>query len=52
VLFVCSLFAPYLAYAVADAMGASGVLRCGGGFVASWRIDLIAPENRVEITGD
>jgi CPA1 family monovalent cation:H+ antiporter len=53
VLFVCSLFAPYLAFAVADAMGASGVLAVVvAGFVASWRIDLIAPESRVEITAD
>ena len=53
VLFVCSLFVPYLAYAVADAAGASGILAVVvAGFVASWRIDLIAPESRVDLTGD
>jgi CPA1 family monovalent cation:H+ antiporter len=50
VLFVFSLFAPYLAFATADALGASGVLAVVvAGFVASWRIDLIAPESRVEL---
>jgi CPA1 family monovalent cation:H+ antiporter len=48
VLFVFSLFAPYLAFLVADAVGASGVLAVVvAGFVASWRLDLIAPESRV-----
>lgn len=47
VLFVVSLFAPYLAFALAEAAGASGVLAVVvAGFVASWRIDLIAPESR------
>jgi len=50
VLFVFSLFAPYLAFAVAEALGASGVLAVVvAGFVASWRIDLLAPESRVDI---
>lgn len=53
VLFVCSLFAPYFAYAVADAAGASGILSVVvAGFVASWRIDLIPPDSRVELTAD
>ncbi|HZM69426.1 MAG TPA: Na+/H+ antiporter [Candidatus Cryosericum sp.] len=53
VLFVSSLFAPYLAYAVADAAGASGILSVVvAGFVASWRIDLIPPDSRVELTAD
>jgi CPA1 family monovalent cation:H+ antiporter len=48
VLFVFSLLAPYLAFLVADAVGASGVLAVVvAGFVASWRLDLIAPESRV-----
>ncbi len=52
VLFVFSLFAPYLAFAVADALGASGVLAVVvAGFVASWRLDLIAPESRVDLNG-
>jgi len=50
VLFVSSLFAPYLAFAVADAVGASGVLAVVvAGFVASWRLDLIAPESRADL---
>ncbi|HUD71182.1 MAG TPA: Na+/H+ antiporter [Dongiaceae bacterium] len=53
VLFVASLLAPYLAYAVADAAGASGVLAVVvAGFVASWRIDVIAPESRLDLTTD
>jgi Na+/H+ antiporter len=52
VLFVFSLFAPYLAFLVADAVGASGVLAVVvAGFVASWRLDLIAPESRVDLYG-
>jgi len=52
VLFVCSLLAPYAAFAVADAVGASGVLAVVvAGFVASWRLDLIAPESRVDLYG-
>jgi CPA1 family monovalent cation:H+ antiporter len=51
VLFVFSLAAPYLAFALADALGASGVLAVViAGFVASWRIDLIPPESRVDLT--
>jgi len=51
VLFAFSLFAPYLAYAVAEALHASGVLAVVvAGFVASWRIDLIAAETRVALT--
>jgi monovalent cation/hydrogen antiporter len=50
VLFVFSLFSPYLAYAVADGLGASGVLAVvTAGFVASWRIDRIAPESRADL---
>jgi len=53
VLFVFSLFAPYLAFEVADAVGASGVLAVVvAGFVASWRLDLIAPESRVDLYAD
>jgi CPA1 family monovalent cation:H+ antiporter len=52
VLFVFSLAAPYLAFAMADALGASGVLAVVvAGFVASWRIDKIAPESRVDLNG-
>jgi CPA1 family monovalent cation:H+ antiporter len=52
VLFVFSLFAPYLAFAAADALGASGVLAVVvAGFVASWRIDVIAPESRLGLYG-
>lgn len=52
VLFVFSLFAPYLAFAAAEAVGASGVLAVVvAGFVASWRVDLIAPESRVDLYG-
>jgi len=51
VLFVFSLFAPYLAFEVADALGASGVLAVVvAGFVASWRLDLIAPESRADLS--
>jgi len=51
ILFAFSLFAPYLAYAVAEALHASGVLAVVvAGFVASWRIDLIAAESRVSLT--
>jgi CPA1 family monovalent cation:H+ antiporter len=50
VLFVFSLCAPYLAFAVAEAVGASGVLAVVvAGFVASWRLDLIAAESRVDL---
>src|SRR5262245_53243420 len=53
ILFVFSLAAPYLAFATAEAFGASGVLAVVvAGFVASWRIDLIAAESRVDLTGD
>jgi len=50
VLFAFSLAAPYLAFAVAEAAGASGVLAVVvAGFVASWRLDLIAPESRLAL---
>ena len=50
VLFVFSLAAPYLAYAVAEAAGASGILAVVvAGFVASWRLDVIAPESRADL---
>ena len=53
VLFVFSLAAPYLAYTVAERLGASGVLAVVvAGFVASWRIDLIPPESRVDLYRD
>ena len=52
VLFVSSLFAPYLAFALAEAVGASGVLAVVvAGFVASWRLDLIASESRLDLYG-
>ena len=42
----------YAAFAVADAVGASGVLAVVvAGFVASWRLDLIATESRVDLYG-
>jgi CPA1 family monovalent cation:H+ antiporter len=51
VLFVFSLFAPYLAFGAAEMAGASGVLAVVvAGFVASWRVDVIPAESRVEIT--
>lgn len=51
VLFAFSLVAPYVAFELADALGASGVLAVVvAGFVASWRIDLIPPESRVDLT--
>ena len=50
ILFAFSLFAPYLAYAVAHALDASGVLAVVvAGFVASWRIELIEAESRVSL---
>ncbi|HEU5181779.1 MAG TPA: Na+/H+ antiporter, partial [Candidatus Polarisedimenticolia bacterium] len=53
VLFAFSLLAPYLAFAVAEWAGASGVLAVVvAGFVASWRIDLIPAESRVDLTTD
>ena len=52
VLFVSSLLAPYVAYAGAEAMHASGILAVvTAGFIASWRLDLIEPDSRVGITG-
>lgn len=52
VLFVCSLVAPYLAFAVAESAGASGILAVVvAGFVASWRLDLIPAESRVDLYG-
>ena len=51
VLLVFSLFVPYLAFALAERAGASGVLAVVvAGFIASWRIDLVAPESRVDLT--
>ena len=50
VLFVCSLVAPYLAFALAEGSGSSGVLAVVvAGFVASWRLDLVASESRVDL---
>jgi len=50
VLFVFSLLAPYLAFAVADGLGASGVIAVVvAGFVASWRLNLIPAESRVDL---
>ena len=50
VLFAFSLLAPYLAYFLAEHIGASGVLAVViAGFVASWRLHYIAPESRVEL---
>ena len=52
VLFVFSLVAPYLAFAVADALGSSGVIAVVvAGFVASWRLNLIPAESRVDLYG-
>jgi CPA1 family monovalent cation:H+ antiporter len=49
-LFALSLLAPYLAYFLAEQVGASGVLAVViAGFVASWRIHYITPESRVEL---
>ena len=50
VLFVSSLLVPYLAYGVAEALGASGILSVVvAGFVASWRVDRVPPESRVDL---
>jgi monovalent cation/hydrogen antiporter len=50
VLFSFSLIAPYAAYFLAEQVQASGVLAVViAGFVASWRMHLIAPESRVEL---
>jgi CPA1 family monovalent cation:H+ antiporter len=50
VLFVFSLMSPYLAFTVADAVDASGILAVVvAGFVASWRLNLISPESRVDL---
>jgi len=50
VLFVSSLIIPYLAYGVAEGLGASGILAVVvAGFVASWRLDKIPPESRVDL---
>jgi len=49
-LFALSLLAPYVAYFLAEHVGASGVLAVViAGFVASWRLDYIAPESRLEL---
>ncbi|HEX6852452.1 MAG TPA: Na+/H+ antiporter [Candidatus Polarisedimenticolaceae bacterium] len=50
ILVTLSLLAPYVAYFVAETVGASGVLAVViAGFVASWREHVIAPESRVEL---
>ncbi|HET9887843.1 MAG TPA: Na+/H+ antiporter [bacterium] len=50
ILFAFSLVAPYAAYFFAEHAGASGVLAVViAGFVASWRLHVIAPESRVEL---
>jgi CPA1 family monovalent cation:H+ antiporter len=50
VLFALSLLAPYVAYFLAEHVGASGVLAVViAGFVASWRLDYIAPESRIAL---
>jgi len=50
ILFVFSLLAPYAAYFLAEAAGASGVLAVViAGFVASWRLHYIAPESRADL---
>lgn len=50
VIFLFSLIAPYLAYQLAEHIGASGVLSVVvAGFVASWRIDVIAAESRPDL---
>jgi CPA1 family monovalent cation:H+ antiporter len=50
VLFVSSLVIPYLAYGVAEGLGASGILAVVvAGFVASWRLDKIPAESRVDL---
>lgn len=50
VLFALSLVSPYVAYFVAEHVGASGVLAVViAGFVSSWRVHYIAPESRVEL---
>jgi len=50
VLFVLSLIAPYLAFLVAHALGASGVLAVVvAGFIVSWRIHAIPPAARVDL---
>jgi CPA1 family monovalent cation:H+ antiporter len=52
VLFVFSVLAPYLAFAVAEASAASGVLAVVvAGLVASWRLNLIAAESRADLDG-
>src|SRR5262249_3281530 len=49
-LFALSLVAPYLAYFLAEELGASGVLAVViAGFGASWRIHSHAAESRVEL---
>lgn len=50
VLFVLSLLSPYLAYAVAQALDASGVLAVVvAGFVVAWRIHAVPGAARVEL---
>ena len=51
VLFVFSLAAPYLAFEAAETLGASGVIAVvAAGFVASWRLNLIPAESRVDLS--
>jgi monovalent cation/hydrogen antiporter len=50
ILFLSSLVIPYAAYGAAEALGASGILAVVvAGFVASWRLDKIPPESRVDL---
>lgn len=51
VLFAFSLFAPYLAYGLAESLHASGILAVVvAGFIASWRANVLPPEARVSLT--
>jgi CPA1 family monovalent cation:H+ antiporter len=50
VLFMLSLLSPYLAFAIAHSLEASGVLAVVvAGFLVAWRVHRIAPEARVEL---
>ena len=50
ILFLSSLVIPYAAYGAAEALGASGILAVVvAGFVASWRLDKVPPESRVDL---
>jgi CPA1 family monovalent cation:H+ antiporter len=49
-LFALSLLAPYAAFALAHALGSSGVLAVVvAGFVVAWHVHQIAPESRVDL---